>query len=285
MSAFAWNPTFVIAEIGINHNGSILLAKQLIDVAIVAGCDAVKFQKRTVNDVYTKEFLDSPRKSAWGKTQRDQKEGLELTQENYRQINNHCWGRIHWFASPWDVKSVKFLEEFNVQFYKIASPVLTDGAVLKAVARTGKEIIMSTGMSTTKQIRTAISTIEIARLVLAPVSLLVCTSTYPCPVEDLNLRRITTFKYMFPEYRIGYSGHEVGLWTTLAAVAMGASIIERHITLDRTMPGSDQVASVEPQGLIKLVKEIRNLDKAMGKGKEGPIDSELPVMEKLRRNS
>ena len=285
MSAFTHRPTFIVAEIGINHNGSIVLVKRLIDVALIAGCDAVKFQKRTVNEVYTKEFLDSPRKSMWGKTQRDQKEGLELSMEAYREIKNYCWGRILWFASPWDVKSVGFLQKLNVSYYKIASPVLTDDAVLKAVARTGKEVIMSTGMSTPDQIRMALSVIETYRLVDFPVSLLACTSTYPCPVESLNLSRITTLKYMFPNHRIGYSGHEVGLWTTLCAVAMGATIVERHITLDRTMVGSDHAASVEPQGMIKLVKEIRNLEKAMGSGKVGPIDSELEIMKKLRVKS
>lgn len=277
-------PTFIIAEIGINHNGSVQLAKKLIDVAIIAGCDAVKFQKRTINDVYTKEFLDSPRKSVWGTTQRDQKEGLELSKEAYREIKNHCWGRIHWFASPWDVKSVNFLEKLNVQFYKIASPVLTDVAVLEAVAKTGKDVIMSTGMSTVDEIKYAFNVLTV-RLNPAKIALLACTSTYPCPVELLNLRRITTLRNLFPRCRIGYSGHEVGLWTTLAAVALGATVIERHITLDRTMLGSDQVASIEPQGLIKLVKEIRTLDKAMGDGKVGPITSEFYIMDKLRKKS
>lgn len=277
--------TFIVAEIGINHNGSINLAKKLIDVAIIAGCDAVKFQKRTVDAVYTKEFLDSPRKSAWGLTQRHQKEGLELSRSDYREINNHCWGRIAWFASPWDVESVKFLEGFRVQLYKIASPVLTDDAVLRAVARTGGDVIMSTGMSTIPQIEKALGVLESYRIVDHRLTLLACTSTYPCPVELLNLNRIGVLKKLFPGCAVGYSGHEVGLWTTLAAVALGAKVIERHITLDRTMPGSDQVASIEPQGLIKLVKEIRNVEEAMGSGIVGPIASELPIMDKLRKRS
>ena len=274
----------IIGELGINHNGSVEIAKCLIDVAVLAGVDVVKFQKRDIDSVYTKEFLDSPRQSVWGTTQRAQKEGLELSLGDYHQIDRHCrsthMGRIIWTASPWDVKSVAFLKDFNVPFYKVASPLVTNHKVLEGIGRTGKPVILSIGMSTYDEILTAVSMLE--TFGTKNISLLVCTSTYPCRVENLNLKRIETLRHQFPRCTIGYSGHEVGLWMTLCAVAMGAKIVERHITLDRSMVGSDHSSSVEPQGLIRLVKEIRNFEKALGCGDIGPIDDERPLIEKLR---
>ncbi len=275
--------TLVIAEIGINHNGDVEIAKQLIDAAALAGCDAVKFQKRTVELVYSKEMLDSPRESQWGKTQRDQKLGLEFEFAEYSTIDRYI--RSHakmlvWFASPWDTKSVYFLEQFDVPIYKVASPCLTNLALLKAIAKTKKPVIMSTGMSTINQIKQAVGVLETYGV--NDLTLLACVSTYPCPVKDLNLNKIVSLKNLFPEHRVGYSGHEVGVYTTLCAAAMGAEVIERHITLDRAMPGSDQAASLEPGALIKLVKEIRALEDARGNGNLGPIPSELPIIKKLR---
>lgn len=271
--------TFIIAEIGINHNGSVEIAKKLIDTAVVAGCQAVKFQKRTIEKVYTKEELDKPRESPWGTTNRQQKEGLEFSPAQYDELDRYCHEKdILWFASPWDEDSVDCLEVFDPPAYKVPSVCVTDQALLNRISKTGKPVILSTGMSTIQQLHQAERWLGDA-----DKAFLSCTATYPCKLEDLNLLKIHTLKQEFPEAVIGYSGHEVGLWTTLCAVAMGAKIIERHITLDRSMYGSDQSASVEPAGLIKLVKEIRDFEKASGYGRIEILDSEMPVLEKLRR--
>ena len=272
------NSTFIIAEFGINHNGSLKIARQLIEAAKWAGADAVKFQKRTVDVVYTSKELAQPRGSPFGATNGDLKRGLEFNADEYEQISNQCFLRdIHWFASPWDVGSVEFLQKFDVPWYKVASACLTDIDLLRAINKTGKPVIVSTGMSTLEQIDVAVFEL------FAISGLLVCTSTYPAKVEELNLARIHTLMELYPELRIGYSGHEVGIWTTLCAVAMGAEIVERHLTLDRSMWGSDQAASLEPKAFKKLVEEIRTFEQAFGDGEFRVLESERPVLKKLRR--
>jgi len=271
--------TFIIAEIGLNHNGSVEKAKKLIDVAVIAGADAVKFQKRTVETVYSEEELARPRESPFGKTNGDLKRGLEFDHSAFEEINDYCKGKgIIWFASPWDVSSVDFLEQFDVPIFKVASACLTDFELLFKIQQSKKPVIMSTGMSTYEEMKTADQVFQ-----GNDVALLVCTSTYPCVLEDLNLERIRTMQMAFSHRVIGYSGHEVGLNTTRDAIIMGACIIERHITLDRASWGSDQAASIEPQGFIKLCKEIREIPIARGEGKIGMIESEKAVKEKLRR--
>lgn len=272
------HPCFVVGEIGINHNGSIDMTKKLIDAAIFAGCDAVKFQKRTVDVVFTKEELEKPRESPFGNTNGDLKRGLEFGKKEFDKINKYCKEkRIPWFASCWDERSVDFIEQYNPPCYKIASPCLTDDALLNHHVATGKPVILSTGMSTIAQIDHALDILGKERVIL-----LHCTSTYPSMPDELNLTVIQQFasRYQLP---IGYSGHEVGLYTTLAAVVLGACMIERHITLDRAMWGSDQAASVEPYGMRRLVKDIRFVERAMGDGAKRVYDSELPIMKKLRR--
>ena len=274
--------TIIIAEIGLNHNGSVDIAKQLIDVAVTAGCDIVKFQKRTPALCLPKHLHDEMRDSPFGRmTYLAYRERIEFYEEQYHSIDRYCRGKnIVWTASPWDVESVHFLDRFDVPLFKIASATLTNLEVLQEVAKTSKPVVLSTGMSSLYQITRAEGVLTTYGC--TDLTLMVCTSTYPCPIEELNLQRIVTLKGNFPEHRVGYSGHEVGLWTTLAAVALGAQIVERHITLDRTMPGSDHAASIEPHGLIKLVKEIRSYEKARGTGLIGPIPSELPIMKRLR---
>ena len=269
----------IIAEIGINHNGDMSIAKQLIDVAASAGADAVKFQKRTLEKVYTKELLDSPRESPWGKTQRAQKEGLEFGAEQYREIALHCeTRRIQWFASAWDIDSQRFLRGFNTKFNKIASAMIVYEDLLKEVASERKHTFISTGMSTTKDVDRAV---EIFRGADCPFELMHCVSTYPMNDEDANLKRIQTLR---ERYRcdVGYSGHEVGLTISYAAAALGISSLERHITLDRAMYGSDQAASVEPDGFRKLVRAVRTISKAMGNGEIDIQAKEVPVAVKLR---
>jgi len=274
-------PCFVTAEIGLNHNGSVELAKKLIDAASVAGANAVKFQKRVVEKVYSAEELDKPRESPWGTTNREQKAGLEFGEDQYDEIEAYCRSKnIIWYASPWDVDSVSFLEGFNIPVYKIASACVTDLELIRRIGMAGKPVIMSTGMSTVEEISRAVSVLE---LFTDQIALLACVSTYPAKTEDLQLRRIETIRRLWPQCEVGYSGHEVGLWTSLCAVAMGANLIERHITLDRSMYGTDQSASVEPGGIRKLVEEIRDLEKARGKGDIRLLDVEKQVWEKLRR--
>lgn len=271
-------PVYVIAEIGINHNGSLDTAKQLIDAAVEAGSDAVKFQKRTVDVVYTKEELARPRESPFGNTNGDLKRGLELGEKEYQEIDRYCREKkIQWFASCWDEGSVDFIEKFKPVCYKIASASLTDDNLLKHHRKYGRPIIASTGMCDLKMIQHAVSVLGKKDL-----ALLHCTSTYPSDPRELNLRGITTLMNHF-DVPIGYSGHEVGLQTSVAAVALGACIVERHITLDRSMWGSDQSASVEPQGFQRLVRDIRTVETALGDGVRVIYDSEKPIIQKLRR--
>ena len=271
-------PCFITADIGINHNGFVDIAKQLIAKAFVSGCDAVKFQKRTVDIVYTKEELDRPRESPFGNTNRALKEGLEFGLMEYAKIDQYCKELdIMWFASCWDKDSVDFMEQFTPPCYKIASPCLTDDKLLRYTKRRGKPIILSTGMSTIEQIDHAVDILGEDNLII-----LHCTSTYPCNVEELNLKVIP---FLVNRYRcpIGYSGHEVGIPTTIAATILGAKLIERHITLDRSMWGSDQSASVEPQGIERIVRYIHTIERAMGDGVKKVYESEIPIMKKLRR--
>ncbi len=269
---------FVVAEIGINHNGDVALAKKLIAAAATANCDAVKFQKRTVDVVYTKEELAKARSNPFGETNGDLKRGLEFSREAYAAIDDCC--KMHgmmWTASCWDEASVDFLEQFNPPFYKIASASLTDDNLLKRHKATGRPLILSTGMSTLEEIDHAVGVVGKDKLIL-----LHATSTYPSLNTELNLRCIETMRTRY-DVPVGYSGHEVGLATTIAAVALGACVVERHITMDRAMWGSDQAASVEPQGMSRLVRDIRAVEGALGDGKKRVFDSEVPVMKKLRR--
>ena len=272
------HPTFVVAEIGINHNGSLETAKQLIDAAAAAGCDAVKFQKRTVEVVYTPDELARPRESPFGVTNGDLKRGLEFGADQYADIDRYCAAKnIMWFASCWDEASVDVIDQFKPPCYKIASASLTDDNLLRHHRKTGRPVITSTGMSTLEQIDHSVDVLGRRDLVL-----LHTTSTYPSEVSELNLRAIPRMaeRYGIP---IGYSGHEVGLYTTLAAVVLGACVVERHITLDRAMWGSDQAASVEPQGFARLVRDIRAVEAALGDGVKKVYPSEVPIMQKLRR--
>ena len=271
-------PCFIIAEIGINHNGSIALAKQMIDIAVTTGCDAVKFQKRTVDVVYTKEELAKERKSVFGNTNGDLKRGLEFSKEQYEEINEYCKQKgILWFASCWDEQSVDFIDEFNPPCYKIASASITDDNLLRYTKSKGKPILMSTGMSTMEEIRHAVSVIGEDNLVLMH-----CTSTYPTDANEANLLVIKTLKKEF-SCPIGYSGHERGLTPSILAVAVGACAVERHITVDRTNWGSDQAASLEMAGLYHMVRDIRQTPELLGDGVKVVYNSEKPIIEKLRR--
>jgi N-acetylneuraminate synthase len=273
------NPIYIVGEIGINHNGDLRIAKQLIDTAAETGLNAVKFQKRTPELCVPKDQWDIERDTPWGVMKYiDYRHKVEFDEFEYQEISNYCDSKsIDWFASPWDEEAVDFLEEFNVLCYKIASACITDIPLLNKIHSTGRPVIMSSGMSTMNEIRTAVNT-------LGQDNLLVChsTSSYPCVPTELNLKMIQTLGAEF-NVPIGYSGHEVGLSTTLAAAVMGACLIERHITVDRSMWGSDQSASVEPQGIGRLVRDIRAVESAMGDGVKKVYDSELGVMEKLRR--
>lgn len=269
---------FIVAEIGINHNGDVEVAKSLVDAAVNAGCDAVKFQKRTVDVVYSREELDRPRESPFGNSNGELKNGLEFGADEYRVIDGYCRERgLLWFASCWDPGSVDFVGHFDPPCFKIASACLTDIDLLRYHRRFGKPIILSTGMSTIQQIDVAVETLGTDDLVI-----LHSTSTYPARHEELNLGAIETLRQRY-KVPIGYSGHEVGLPTTIAAVALGACMIERHITLDRAMWGSDQAASVEPGGFARLVREIRAVEESLGDGIKRVFEREIPVMNKLRR--
>lgn len=271
---------YITGEIGINHNGDLENAFALIDAAAEAGCDAVKFQKRTPEICTPRDQWDIERDTPWGRmTYIDYRHRVEFGEDEYRAIDEHCAKRgIDWFASPWDTEAVAFLEKFDVPAHKVASASLTDDELLRALRATGKTVILSTGMSTPKQIRHAVE-------VLGSDNILLChaTSTYPAKAEELNLRVINTLREEYPNVPIGYSGHETGLQTTLAAVALGAVFVERHITLDRAMWGSDQAASVEPGGLQRLVRDIRTIETALGDGVKKVYESELGPMKKLRR--
>lgn len=271
-------PVFVIAEIGINHNGDVAVAKKLIDAAVLAGCDAVKFQKRTPDLCVPTEQKNLLRETPWGLiTYLDYRRRVELGEAEYRDIDRYCRERgILWFASCWDIPSLEFMEAFQPVCYKIASASLTDQALLTRINATGRPMILSTGMSTMDEIRRAVALLDQERLLLAHT-----TSAYPCPAAEANLRMIPALRQTFP-CPIGYSGHEVGLQITLAAVALGACFVERHITLDRAMWGSDQAASVEPTGLLRLVRDIRVIETAMGDGVKRVYDSEKIAMKKLR---
>jgi N-acetylneuraminate synthase len=271
-------PCFIIAEIGINHNGNIDLAKRLISVAVAAGCDAVKFQKRTVSVVYSPEELAKPRENPFGPTNGDLKYGLEFEQEEYEEIDRFCKSvKMCWFASPWDEGSVDFLERFDLPCYKIASASLTDDNLLRHVRKTGKPIILSTGMSTYEEIDHAVEVLGKDELVLMHT-----TSTYPAYYEELNLRAIPTMaqRYGVP---IGYSGHETGIPTSVCAAALGACSVERHITMDRAGWGSDQAASLEPNGITRLVRDVRLWEQAKGDGNKRVYGREFPIIKKLRR--
>ena len=272
--------TFIIAEIGINHNGSVDTAKKLIDIASSAGCDAVKFQKRTVEKVYSKEVLDSPRQSPWGTTTREQKMGLEFSLSEYKEIDRYCKEKkIAWFVSCWDVNSQIQMRKFKTKFNKVASAMLIHEKLLKEIASERKHTFVSTGMSTIKEIEKAV---KIFRKYKCPFELMHSHSSYPMPLEEANLKVIQTLKKKF-KTNVGYSGHETaGYLVCVSAVLMGATSIERHITLDRTMYGSDQAASLEPPGLFRLVRDVRLLDTIVGDGKKRIWDSEKPAMKKLR---
>jgi len=272
-------PIFIIAEVGINHNGDINIARELIKVAKDAGCDAVKFQKRTIDLVYTKEILDSYRESPWGKTQRAQKEGLEFGINEYREIDKFCNElRIDWFASAWDIESQRFLRQFNLKYNKVASAMLVYEELLEMIASEKKHTFISTGMSDINAIDRAV---DIFKKTNCSFELLHCVSTYPMDDEDANLNAVKGLQERY-KCNVGYSGHEVGLAVSYAAVALGITSLERHITLDRAMYGSDQAASVEPMGLKQLVGAVRKIEKAMGDGKICINPKEIPMAKKLR---
>ncbi len=270
---------FIIAEIGINHNGDLKIAKELIKLSKESGCDAVKFQKRDINSVYKQEMLDSPRESPWGTTQREQKEGLEFGLEEYKEIDRYCKEiGIEWFASAWDVKSIEFLEQYDCKYNKVASAMIVAPEFLEAIAKQKKYTFISTGMSEIEDID---KVIDIFKKADCPFELMHCISTYPMVDEEANLNCIQTLKDRY-SCKVGYSGHEVGLAVSYAAAALGISSLERHITLDRAMYGSDQPASVEPSGLRQLVGAVRKIENAMGNGKLGMTEKEIPVAKSLR---
>ncbi len=296
-------PCYVIAEIGINHNGSMELAKRLIDAAVDAGADAVKFQKRTITVVYTPEELQKPREvpreiiesalkrgvlpaenvkrlqaDMQSTTNGDLKWALEFSEKEYAEIDAYCKSKnIAWFASPWDEASVDFLEKLNVPAYKVASASLTDEALLRRMRDTGKPVILSTGMSTMAQVDAAVKVLGKDKLLIMH-----CVSTYPAELEQLNLKGIQTLKDAYPDVLIGYSGHEKGVYMSLCAAVLGAVSVERHLTLDRSMWGSDQAASLEPKGMELLVGEIRNYEKAKGDGVKKILPEEEPILNKIR---
>ena len=270
---------FIIAEIGINHNGDMSICKELIDVASDAGCNAVKFQKRDIDKVYTQEMLDSPRESPWGTTQRDQKQGLEFTKEDFQEIDSYCKSKgIDWFASAWDTNSQEFLRQFDCKFNKVASAMVVDESLLRSIASEKKHTFVSTGMTTYKDVEKAIAIFNEAG---CSFELMHTVSTYPMKDEDANLNMIKTLKEKFG-CNVGYSGHEVGLAISYAAIALGISSLERHITLDRAMYGSDQSASVEPRGLKELVDGVRKIESAMGDGIKTINPEEKVIAKKLR---
>lgn len=279
MSKYLENIPFIIAEVGINHNGDINIAKQLIDMAKSAGCDAVKFQKRTIDIVYSKELLDSPRESPWGTTQRAQKEALEFGKKEYDIIDEYCRQRnILWFASSWDIPSQVFLRQYNLKHNKVSSAMLPNIPLLKVIAEEGKHTFISTGMSTYENIDRAVA---VFRKYNCPFTLMHCQSTYPARDEDLNLACIQTLRERY-NCDVGYSGHEVSPMPSVVAAALGAVAIERHITLDRAMYGSDQAASLELRGLEILVREAKSLSKYLGDGAKKITPEERAIALKLR---
>ena len=272
---------FITAEIGINHNGNITIAKKLIDIAKEAGCDAVKFQKRTVEKVYSKEDLDLPRESPWGTTTRQQKLGLEFSMKDYIEIDKYCKKKkITWFVSCWDIDSQNQMKKFNLKYNKVASAMLTHTKLLEVISKEKKHTFISTGMSTMKDISNAVKIFQKNK---CPFELMHSHSSYPMPLNEANLRVIVTLQKTF-HCDVGYSGHEVGAYDVcIPAVVLGATSIERHITLDRTMYGSDQAASLEPDGLKRMVRDVREVEKILGDGKKRIYDSELPARKKLRK--
>ena len=274
------SPTYMIAEIGINHNGDLEIAKKLIDEAVKAGFDAVKFQKRTVKIVFTPEELARPRDSVFGNTNGDLKFGLEFDRSDFIEIDKHCKkSGIDWFASPWDNESLEFLQVFDVVAHKVASACLTDKELLKGMKATGKPVFLSTGMSNLDQIKTAVGLLDPENTILMHA-----VSVYPAKQEQLHLSWIADLKKNFPNYPIGYSGHEAGVMPSVIAVAKyGAVCVERHITLDRAMWGSDQSASLEPEGMERVVKYIRSIPIVGGSGNKQVLSEEVPILEKLRR--
>ena len=272
--------TFIIAEIGINHNGDMSTVRDLIDAAAEAGCDAVKFQKRTVELVYSREELGKSRESPWGTTNRDQKLGLELSKNNYDEIDKYCQEKqIEWFASAWDLESQRFLRQYNLNYNKVASAMLTYRELLEEIASENKHTFISTGMSTLEQIDAAVRVFKDAG---CPYELMHTNSTYPMPVEDANLRVIETLKERY-QCNVGYSGHESGVIVSCAAVSLGATSLERHITLDRAMYGSDQAASLEISGLRRLVGYVRDIEQALGDPTKRVMKTEVPIAKKLRK--
>ncbi|RZD47413.1 MAG: N-acetylneuraminate synthase [Thaumarchaeota archaeon] len=271
---------FITGEIGINHNGDVSIAKQLIDVAKKAGCNAVKFQKRTIDKVYSKEILDSPRESIWGTTTREQKLGLEFEKNEYDQIDSYCKKLgIEWFASSWNIESQLFLRQYDLSHNKIASAMLTNHELLNVVAEEEKHTFIATGMSTIEEISKAIKIFENNN---CPFELMHTNSSYPMKLEEANLKCITTLQNQF-HCDVGYSGHEVDSYTCcIISAVLGATSIERHITLSRALPGSDQSASLEPSGLERMVRDVRRVESVLGDGIKRIWDSEVPVMKKLR---
>jgi len=271
----------IVAEIGINHNGDMDICKKLIDVAADSGANCVKFQKRDIDQVYTQEFLNSSRESQWGTTQREQKTGLEFSAEQYQEIENYCKSKdLDWFASAWDINSQKFLRQFNSKYNKVASAMIVHTELLKEIASEGKHTFISTGMTTYDDIQAAV---DIFRKANCSFELMHTVSTYPMKDEDANLNMIKTLREKF-DCNVGYSGHEVGLAVSYAAAALGISSLERHITLDRAMYGSDQSASVEPSGFKQLVGAVRKIELAMGDGIKKTIEAEAPIAENLRQH-
>ena len=271
---------FVTAELGINHNGDIEIAKKLIDIAINAGCDAVKFQKRTIEKVYSKEILDTPRESPWGTTTKEQKMGLEFSKDEYDIIDNYCKTKnIEWYASSWDIESQEFLNQYDLKHNKVASAMLTNLELLEMIAKEKKYTFISTGMSNLEQIREAV---EVFKKHNCPFELQHSNSSYPMKMEEANLKCINTLKKEF-NCNVGYSGHEsMGYLICVTAVVLGATSIERHLTLDRTMYGSDQAASLESAGLQRVVRDVKRIDVILGDGEKKIWPSEIPVMKKLR---
>jgi len=272
---------FIVAEIGINHNGSMSICKELIDVAVDSGCDAVKFQKRDLNEVYTQEFLDSHRESPWGVTQREQKMGLEFDADEYQEIESYCKKKnIEWFASAWDVNSQKFLRQFNSKYNKVASAMIVYTELLKEIASEGKHTFISTGMTTYDDIDKAVDVFKKAN---CSFELMHTVSTYPMKDEDANLNMINTLRDRY-QCDVGYSGHEVGLAVSYAAAALNITSLERHITLDRAMYGSDQSASVEQGAFQNLVGAVRKIELAMGDGIKKTIEAEAAIAKNLRQH-
>lgn len=273
-------PVYIVAEVGINHNGSVELAKKMIDGAIFAGCDAVKFQKRTPELCVPKEQWNIERDTPWGRiSYLEYRHKVEFGFEEYLEIDGYCRQLgIDWFASPWDLEALGFMEKFKPVAHKVASACLTDLSLLTKMKNLGRPVILSTGMSTMDEIETAMNVLGDENLLIAQA-----TSTYPCATDELNLNVIRAYKEKFPGIPVGYSGHETGLAPTLAAVALGAAFVERHITLDRAMWGTDQAASIEVNGMRKLVQDIRDIEKSLGDGIKKVYNSEHPSIEKLRK--